>query len=128
MALTCFQIFCTLPELREQWDRSEKGKGKANGWASSLISRLFIRSGQAAMPIWSDFKVSLISLGVSLIKSSLYVVFSIVWHRVAWLLSNRVQRRKYSRWLFYPFPQCRFVHSYSKVVWHQPWFSSNFQL
>ena len=36
---------------------------------------MFIRSGPAALPIGSHFKVSLTSSGVTMIESSLYVVF-----------------------------------------------------
>ena len=71
--LASFQIFGTLPELRDKLKRSERGR--ARGWASSLRSRLFIRSGPAALPIESDFKVSLTYSGVTMIESSLYVVF-----------------------------------------------------
>ena len=39
-----------------------------------MRSRLFIRSGPAALPVGSDFNVSLTSSGVIMIESSLYVV------------------------------------------------------
>ena len=58
--------------LENKLKRSERGR--ARGYASSLRSRLFIRSGPAALPVGSDFKVSLTSSGVTMIESSLYVV------------------------------------------------------
>ena len=73
MTSACFQICGALPDLRDKLKRSERGR--ARGWASSLRSRLFITSGPAALPIGSDFKLSLTSSGVIMIESSLYVVF-----------------------------------------------------
>ena len=78
----------TPTELRDKLKRSERGR--ARDWASSLRSRLVIRSGPAVLPIGSNFTVSLTSLGVTIIESSLYVVFFTIWGRVAWLSSNRV--------------------------------------
>ena len=62
MTLACFQICGTLPELKEKLKRSERGR--ARGRASSLRSRLFIRSGPAVLSIGRDFNVALTSSGV----------------------------------------------------------------
>ena len=64
MGLARYQIYGTLPELREKIKKIRERKSK---W---LRSRLFIRSGPAALPIGNDFNVSLTSSGVTMIELS----------------------------------------------------------
>ena len=65
----CFHTFGTSPCLKEKLNKSQRGKER--GLASSLRSRLLIKSGPVAFPRGSDFKVDSTSSGLVVIESNL---------------------------------------------------------
>ena len=88
MTLACFQILGTFPLLREQLNRSQRGR--ESGSESSFRIRLLIRSGPAALPRGSDFKTCFTSSGVTERESRLWSGIVSVSGRFAWLSSSRV--------------------------------------
>ena len=88
MTLACFQILGIFLLLREQLNRSQRGR--ESGSESSFRIRLFIRSGPAALPRGSDFKTCFTSPGVTERESRLWSGIVSVSGRFAWLSSCRV--------------------------------------
>ena len=80
----------------------KKIRERKSKWLSRFFEKsIDIRLGPAALPIGNDFKVSWSSLGVTMIESSLYVVF----FTVARLSANRVFTVKLFKIFALPFPQ-----------------------
>ena len=69
-----------------------------------FIFCLFIRSGPAALPIGSDFNVSLTSSGVTIIESSLCVCYFSLFEAglLSFHLTEFVRQRRCSRYLLCP--------------------------